>query len=62
MTDTNKLPELLDEPQEEHAVTADIVDAVMDRLDTINPDTDEFDIEFTAETIEAAIEREYGGA
>lgn len=34
----------------------------MDRLDTINPDTDEFDIEFTAETIEAAIEREYGGA
>lgn len=62
MTDTNELPELLDDPEEEHAVTADIVDVVMDRLDIINPDADEFDIEFTADTIEAAIEREYGGA
>lgn len=62
MTDTNELPQLLDDPEEEHAVTADIVDAVMGRLDSIDPDADEFDVGFTADTIRAAIERKYGDA
>lgn len=60
MTDTDELPELLDDPQEEHTVTVDIVDTVMERLDSIDPDADEFDIGLTADTIRAAIERKYG--
>ena len=62
MTDTDELPELLDDPEEEYAVTKDIVDVVMGRLDSIDPDADEFDVGFTGDTIQAAIERKYEDA